>query len=332
MPRREQDTGRRIVTDPGRQEYALVASSSYSGSTLLAMLLNGHPDVAAIGETSTARRETRMSTFQCSCGLLMDQCPFWADVAERMRRAGHPDFRLANFELGFDPARRTLGGRLLYGSLRLTLIERARDWFAARLPAHRARMTAIGRRNRDFARAILDVTGARVVVDTSKERMRARDLRHWLGMDLRVIHLVRDPRGVVYSSVRRGRDGGDARAAAVRWAKVNAAILSATAALPRERRLVVRYEELCADPDAVLRRITRFLDLDPSRLRLPADSAGPQHVLGNRSRLIPVTEIRLDERWRTALSDEQLRRIGSVTRATERRITDAGLSGHPDRS
>jgi hypothetical protein len=296
------------------------------------MLLNGHPDIAAIGETSTARREAKMSTFQCSCGLLMDDCPFWTDVAERMHRAGHPDFRLANFELGFDPARRTLGGRLLYGSLRLPLLERARDWVAARLPTHRARMSAIGRRNRDFARTILSATGARVVVDTSKERMRARDLRHWLGMDFRVIYLVRDPRGVVYSSVRRGRDGGDERAAAVRWAKVNAAILNAIARLPHERRLLVRYEELCAEPDAVLRRITRFLDLEPSRFSLPADSTGPQHVLGNRTRLIPITEIRSDERWRTAFSDEQLRRIGHVTRAIERRIADAGLSGHSGRS
>jgi hypothetical protein len=319
------------VAEPGRPEYALVASSSYSGSTLLAMLLNGHPDIAAIGETSTARRETRMSTFPCSCGLLMDRCPFWAEVEDRMHRAGYADFRLANFELGFDPPRRTLGGRLLYGSLRMKVLERMRDWIAARLPAHRERMIAIGRRNREFARAILEVTGAQVLVDTSKERMRARDLRHWLGTEVRVIHLVRDPRGVVYSAVRRGRDGGDERAAAVRWAKVNAAILNATADLPPDRKLIVRYEALCADPDAVLRRIVRFLDLDPTRFRPPAESSERPHVLGNRTRLIPVTEIRLDERWRSALSGDQLRRIDRVTRGTERRIADAEGSGQTNR-
>lgn len=316
--------GRRTVTDPERREYALVASSSYSGSTLLAMLLNAHPDIAAIGETSTARRETRMDTFQCSCGRLMAECPFWIDVAERMHRAGYPDFRLANFELGFDPPARTLGGRLLYGSLRLPPVERMRDWVAARIPAHRRRMAAIGVRNRAFAAAILDVTGARVLVDTSKERMRARDLRHWLGMDLRVIHLVRDPRGVVASSVRRGRDGGDVRAAAVRWSKINAAILNAMAALPEDRRLVVRYEDLCTDPDAVLRRIARFLDLDPGRVAEATDRE--RHVLGNRTRLVPITEIRLDERWRSELSADQVERIGRVTRATERRIAAAERS------
>ena len=86
------------------------------------------------------------------------------------------------------------------------------------------------------------------------------------------------------------------------------------------------------DPAFVEETKKKKLDLDPSSLRLPADSARPQHVLGNRTRLIPVTEIRLDERWRTALSDEQLRRIGRVTRATEGRIAAAGLSGRPDRS
>jgi hypothetical protein len=126
----------------------------------------------------------------------------------------------------------------------------------------------------------------------------------------------------VASSLRRGRDGGDERAAAVRWAKINAAILNATARLPRERRLVVRYEDLCAEPEAVLRRITRFLDLEPGRLEVSGDPSA-RHVLGNRTRLIPIQEIRLDETWRSTLSEEQQRRIRRETRATERRIADA---------
>jgi Sulfotransferase family len=311
--------------------YLLVASSSYSGSTLLAMLLNGHPDVAAVGETSTSRRESRMDEFLCSCGRLMEECPFWIDVADRMHRAGYTDFRLANFELGFDPAGHGIVDRLAYGSLRVEVLERIRDAIVWRLPGHRERLRAIGLRNRAFAEAVLAATGARVMVDTSKERMRARDLHRWLGMDLRVVHLVRDPRGVVDSALRRGRDGGDERRAAERWAKVNDAILRASARLPGDRRLVVRYEALCADPVRELERIVAFAGLDPHLLD-PGAAPARSHVLGNRARLRPLGEIRLDERWRDALTDEALGRIAARTAATEGRIASAeGRGAEPAR-
>lgn len=48
-------------------------------------------------------------------------------------------------------------------------------------------------------RAIRRVTGARVVVDSSKNASYARILADTPGIRLRILHLVRDSRGVAYS-------------------------------------------------------------------------------------------------------------------------------------
>ena len=65
-----------------------VVGSSHSGSTLLAMLADEHPEVASVGETAVKpriRREGRSATQLCSCGAALQNCGFWqhifADVA-----------------------------------------------------------------------------------------------------------------------------------------------------------------------------------------------------------------------------------------------------------
>ncbi|MEO7296294.1 MAG: hypothetical protein ABIZ57_09125, partial [Candidatus Limnocylindria bacterium] len=81
--------------------YVYLASNAYSGSTLLSFLLGAHPQVGTVSDVSGQRREQMMSTFPCSCGQLMTDCPFWRAVAAEVGGTGE-EFSLANFHLGFD--------------------------------------------------------------------------------------------------------------------------------------------------------------------------------------------------------------------------------------
>jgi hypothetical protein len=94
---------------------------------------------------------------------------------------------------------------------------------------------------------------------------------------------------------------GSAREAALHWQRTNAAIHRALADAPRDRTLIVRYEDLCQDPEAVTRRILALCGLEPAASR----SATQGHVLGNRMRLAGPPVLRLDQRWRSALSAAQ---------------------------
>ncbi|HXG39651.1 MAG TPA: sulfotransferase [Candidatus Limnocylindrales bacterium] len=305
-------------------EYVFLASTAYSGSTLLSALLGMHPEIATVSDVSGTRRRRTIATYRCSCGELMLECPFWQAVRAAMLGRGVDDFELADFRLGFDYRAASLPGRLLTGPLRFGWVERARDALAGAWPAHARRMRAIGERNRLFAEAVLSVTGKRVFVDASKERRRAAHLARYLGADVRVIHLARDPRGVVESTLRRGKrpEASPVRLARS-WASTHESILRDLRRFTPERRILVRYEDLCRTPDAVLAGLFRFCGVDPDVPVAELVAAGrvpTQHLLGNRMRLDGIGPIRLDERWRDALDDRQAEAILAATAPTYRRL------------
>ncbi len=89
--------------------------------------------------------------------------------------------------------------------------------------------------------------------------------------ELKLVAVVRDPRAVADSWVRLGW-GDDPLRAAHRWSSDTRRVLAASKALGPERFLLVRYELLVADPDAVQTRVAEFLG-SPGRPVAPAGRA-----------------------------------------------------------
>jgi hypothetical protein len=85
------------------------------------------------------------------------------------------------------------------------------------------------------------------------------------------------------------------------------------------RQIEVSYEGLCADAEGTLRRIFAFLGVDAARER-PPFRAAVHHVVGNGMRLDSTSEVRLDERWRDALSDDDLEIFDAVAGRMNRRL------------
>ena len=289
--------------------YVFLASNAYSGSTLLSFLLGAHPQIGTVSDISGQRRERSMATFACSCGRRMTDCPFWHAVAEELRRSGRV-FSLANFHLGFDDRSPRWLGSARVRSLGGHAPEAFRDRLSRFLPGDERRMRELGRRNAAFAAAVLDVTGASVFVDASKERLRARYLQRYVDPELRVIHLVRDVREVVESTLRRGKLRISASDAARRWARTNAAIMRSVETVDPNRRLLVRYEDLCTDLLGTMRRLFAFCGVDPE-VDVSRIVSSEQHLIGNSMRLAGLDAVRLDERWRTTLTPEDQRRIAT---------------------
>lgn len=301
--------------------YVFLASSPYSGSTLLSYLLGAHPDIATVSAASGGRRQSRIDEYRCSCGRLLRECPFWAAVREEMHGRGYRDFDLDHFRLGFDAAPGTRGERLRTGSLRWNRLESARDAVLDRLTDRRAAMDAVGRRNAEFAEVVMKVSSGSVYVDASKERMRIRHLQRHLPMPLKVIHLVRDVRGVATSALHHGSSAaGGAEAAATNWAATNRTILRHLQDLPPEDHITVWYEELCTATEATMSNLYAFCGVEPPRTHEPLAESPEQHLLGNRRRLANWSEIRLDERWRTELPKQQQARILSLASSVHREL------------
>jgi len=96
--------------------------------------------------------------------------------------------------------------------------------------------------------------------------------------------------------------------AAIEWRRALLAEEKLLARLDEDMWRQVRYEDLCADPQAELKKLCIFLDLDPSQVNLDFRAAG-LHVFGNKMRLSSEQNIRLDDKWQTELSNSQVSTI-----------------------
>lgn len=293
------------------------AGTAFTGSTLSAFMLNLHPQIVSVGEAAgPARgREARVKSgeYACSCGAPLAECPFWTTVGEEVRARGL-EFDLWDWDMRFDPddlpAR-----RLLTSSLRSNRADDLREALILRTPGLGERFRATAHRNEAIMASVCSVAGKPVFADTSKGVFRARCLDRLTDLQPYVVHLVRDSLGFVASkkSRREKNPRGAELGNAIRyWNRRAAQVERLFATLPPERRLRVRYEDLCTDPEREFGRICSLVGLEP--LPGPYDFlTGDHHIIGNPMRLASSSEVVLDERWRSILSSDE---VDTVRRKT----------------
>jgi hypothetical protein len=274
-----------------------VAGYGRSGSTVVDRVLGAHPEMLSAGEISTALRHL-FAESSCGCGEEVEACPIWGPV------------RRAVPELA-DAARRD-------------------ELDAARDRAERIGAIGAAEAYADLTGRVLDAlfdSGARVVIDSSKtawRQARRPALLASLGFDVRVLHLVRDPRGCVWSLKRGDNLKLEARASDVAlqapvlrgivgWTAANAAAAAAGLSLPHLR---VRYEDFVSDTEAVLDRIGELVGLDMAVVKaaLASGDVPPAHQLaGNRMRLDRRVRLKLDEEWRSRLGAGERTAVTALT-------------------
>jgi hypothetical protein len=129
-------------------------------------------------------------------------------------------------------------------------------------------------------------------------------------VDLRVVHLVRRPHAVVWSWKRRRRlpesgslnwymEPKSALVSASRWVLDQLVAASFPYLHPEQLYVRVSYDELCADPDAILIQCATSLHLRPAA---ETGQTSSYHVLGgNPSRFNGFGHVKADNEWQTCL-------------------------------
>ncbi|MEU0153091.1 sulfotransferase family protein [Micromonospora fulviviridis] len=290
------------AAETGQPRVLFVGGLGRSGSTLLELLLAQSADVCAVGEVVHLWERALGADERCGCGERFTACPFWQQVGEHAFGGWSAVDRDDVLALKDRVDRTRHIPRLAKNSLsaeQLADVRRYADLYTR------------------IYRAALATTGARVVVDSSKHASLAFALSWAEGLDLRVLHLVRDSRAVAYSwgkQVRRPEvvDGEDFMPTfspfevSKLWTAQNAAFHLLAA---RAQVLRLRYEDFTADPAGTVRRLRGFAGLpdDPEALRILTDppAAPPfraHSIAGNPLRFSggPLT-VRRDEAWRSRL-------------------------------
>ncbi len=299
-----------------RPKVVYVAGWGRSGSTLLSAALGELPGFVALGETHNMWRSGAVRNRACGCRQPFSDCEHWSQVLATARRddPGFPS--VADIVTAQAHAARTRHLPLVATRLG----SRVRDDAAARY------LRAIG----GVYRAVVECTGARVLVDSSKEPVYGRLLEH-LDIDFFVVHLVRDPRAVAYSWLRRKErfraQPGEQPSYMHRhgpltssgfWLAWNGMAGAFWRRRLGRRYLLVRYEDFIADPAATLTSVLRMLGepveslplSGPSRLELR-----PNHMIsGNPSRFATGSvELKEDNEWRRRLVPAVRRRVELAT-------------------
>jgi hypothetical protein len=246
-----------------------IAGMTHSGSTLLDLLISGHSQVVSVGEAMRFSRGNR-APMTCTCDAeSVWECPFWLQVDARIRDESGLSLRKIDLCDGED-------GRL-------------RD------------------HNLLFYRAVQAVSGQSLIVDSSKKDRRLQRLLG-LGLPLLPIHLVRQPHGVVYSHVKKGRSWLRSSLSYSKKTRRTRSILSG------HPHSVMRYEELAARPSEILAGLMAELDLPFEEGQLDWAGKDRHNCGGNRMRRSRSSTIRTDDAWVEGLPGWQKLAVGLLTR------------------
>ncbi len=285
---------------------AFIICPSYSGSTLLSMLLAHHPKLSTLGEFLDNRMQRHLGgegVFYCSCGTELEKCKYLTDLTREIQSQGL-DFSINFPDLSFRSKHR-IAGQLLRAYVRPFWFEQLRATAVALVPAARQELVRVIDRNRIVLSTIMQKDNTSIYLDSAKNNNRVIFFQRYAkDFSVKVIWLKRDGRGVCNSFMNHFGIGMEE--AIRRWSLATVSAADTARCLPASNVLTMHYEDLCRDPHGKLDEVCRFLDLDPSLM--PKEFSGEGlHLTGNNMRLKGLSEIRQDTKWKKALTAADLR-------------------------
>lgn len=293
-----------------RHRLLVIGGWGRCGSTLLDMMLGQVGGFVSAGEVRELWLRGCAENRPCGCGAPFADCPFWSQVGE----AAFAGWQRLDLD------------RIL--KVRYSL---DRPWGVPFLMRDRH-----GRGDFDYYAEALarlfggvrSVSGARVVIDSSKLPTHTMILRQTPGADVRLVHLVRDSRGVAYSNTKRvvkEVTRGEPTllpthgplAASARYMLYNG--LTQSAARRGVPYLLLRYEDLIADPELHLRAVIRHAgerdDVSLPFLTEQGVLLAENHLVeGNPVRFAKgAVPLRTDQEWRSKMTPRHRRAVTALT-------------------
>ncbi len=313
------------------QKFVYIVSSPHGGSTLFSHVLGKHPQALNLGEVSFIPKLLALGE-PCSCGLALRDCDFWGSVFAEYAAIVDYDLRRDPYKVFLGDAPKDKRGAGLIDTQQQTRlrflamkVRGALDTLAVlhaprSLGLKKAALPSVARgvaNTLSLYETALAVSGQQIVVDASKMPRKAAHLYVARPEQVRIVHLTRDGRGVVASRKKYM----DVSHAAERWAHYHRLSLRLLDRwVPEAHRKRLSYEEFVTRPEASLRSISDWLDIEYTDQFLVFDNAEKSHAAGgNPARFELDGGIRgVDERWRESLTAEEISTFDTLAGAQNR--------------
>jgi hypothetical protein len=257
-----------------------IAGAGHSGSTLISSLFGMHERFFSGSEICFLLYDlAKRKDYYCSCAEKLIECPFWGDVLQKWETES---------PLSVD---QYLLLQKRYERLRFLINPFKEKHFQSEDFQKFSKATKL------LFEIIQHKSGRDWVVDASKSPARAYLLKKMGVADIKVIHLVRDGRGLSYSMLKRGKSW---LRALIFWVVVN---LMTDIFL---KKIKMKYEDFCATPEKFMMEVGEYLNEDLTSLSDMINSGQPVNFghtpNGNGVRAKKEITIKFDEAWKNKFS------------------------------
>ena len=253
-----------------------------SGTTALATFLGNSQYIFNAGELHQLN-EHILEEKNCSCGKCLSECEFWSKVLIKNNNSNYGV--ISDIESRDSDIER-------HGSIFKHLFNRY----------PRQALENYLRRQETLFTALTEVSERPYIVDSSKYIGRAVALRKSSRINLKIIYVVRDVRGVILSFGKNVQTSRSPLSAIFYYTAINMVGELVYRVLPKQMVMKVRYEHFIEKPHAVLDEISKFLALDltevKERISTNSDFSVGHIVGGNRLKNDGAIKFRQDLEWR----------------------------------
>lgn len=271
-----------------------------SGSTIIDIVLGNHKNIESVGELISLPKLGWIDNGYCSCGLRANECDFWSSVRREWERLSG----LKNVNDYVDQKNK------------LDRLWRRFEEFKAP-DIFSTEFKLFAKNTYYLYKAIQTISGKSVVVDSSKNPLTAYLLSFITDIDLRIIHLVRDPRGVTWSqkkSLSKDERSGIKKSinsipmwhSALNWRRINLRSEWVCNQCSSDKTLQISYEDFMASPRDALMKIGQLISEDFEEVIAIIESNSSlilgHNIAGNRVRMSNELKLKFDDEWNKKLS------------------------------
>jgi hypothetical protein len=256
------------------------------GSTILSIILGAHPEVENVGEIKAWSRHKGLPRDR---ELKDENYSFWEKVLDEYVSVEGAVLDFSKLEhICNEMETNTKLLRHLRGKVNVGL------------------ENAYYKHNRNLVSSIQKVSGKKIVLDSSKSVCRAYKLLTYQKLNVKVIQLIRDPRGAAWSFMKKDveQKPKNILRAVFDYIFLNGACILIRY-LFKEKVIKVKYEDLIDDPVDVIEKIIDFAKLENFNLASLIEENSEfkvEHLIdGNRIRKHKFIKFSPDEEWKKML-------------------------------
>jgi hypothetical protein len=279
-----------------------------SGSTLLGLLLGTQPDITYLGEVRNVSKYLYNET-ACSCGSILSECRFWSKIVKELD--GNTRLhRNSTVNYAF---------QLIIALFPNILASKVLAMFKPVSKTARKLLKIFQNISKIYEQSFL-TSKTPVICDSSHRNLQAKIMWTRYHDSFKIIHLIRDGRGVTNSIIKR--TGCSMKNAAKAWKRNHILTMINQTWIPKKNIIQVKYEDICSNPALTVEKICNFVGITYGNSELNIQKnlfhfiGGSSTIRLNKERQLKID---LDEKWKRDLSDKQKRIFNKIAGRINRR-------------